>query len=216
MNILAIDSASSAISLAVSKGDEIICHETALSENQSEYIMAHIDEIVKKALLKPENLNCILCMNGPGSFTGLRIGFSIAKAISLSLNIPFFPISTLETIAFGCETKTISVIKAVKGAFFYAIFENGCRLTQDAEAKTEEFQEIIANNSPNNDKITINGHGARELCEYLPNLMPYLGVKADKIGYSKELIHIAKTKEIIHNDYNLFLHSGPDYIRRGS
>lgn len=50
--------------------------------------------------IKPENLVRVVVSGGPGSFTGLRIGFSMAKGLSIGKNIPFTKINTLDAIAF--------------------------------------------------------------------------------------------------------------------
>ncbi|MCL2243857.1 MAG: tRNA (adenosine(37)-N6)-threonylcarbamoyltransferase complex dimerization subunit type 1 TsaB [Treponema sp.] len=100
MNILAIDAACSTLSIAVARNDEIIYEVKDSGTKQSEIIMDCIDSLMKKASLKPQALNGVLCMGGPGSFTGLRIGYSIAKGLALSLSIPFVPVPTLDCIAF--------------------------------------------------------------------------------------------------------------------
>lgn len=98
MNILAIDSATSILSVAVNNGENVFYKEDNTGARQSESAMLLIDEIMREADLKPSDLNGVVCMGGPGSFTGLRIGYSIAKGLALSLNIPFVAVPTLEKI----------------------------------------------------------------------------------------------------------------------
>ena len=66
----------------------------------SENLMPMIDEALKKAELKPTDINLIVCDIGPGSFTGIRIGVATAKAFSDSLDIPCIGISSLEALAY--------------------------------------------------------------------------------------------------------------------
>ena len=99
MNFLAIDSASSILSIAVSKGDEVFYKEVSSEDVRlSESAMVVINNIMKNADLKPCDLDGVLCMKGPGSFTGLRIGYSIAKGLALSLNVPFAVVPTIKDI----------------------------------------------------------------------------------------------------------------------
>jgi len=100
MNLLAIDSAADILSVALSCGDEIFYAQAAEGMRQSELVMDLIDSLFKKASLEPCDLNGVLCMGGPGSFTGLRIGYSVAKGLALSLSIPFAAIPTLDCIAY--------------------------------------------------------------------------------------------------------------------
>lgn len=65
----------------------------------SSHIMPMIDRLFKNNNLKIKQLNKIFVVNGPGSFTGLRIGVTIAKTLAWSLNIPVVPVSSLEVLA---------------------------------------------------------------------------------------------------------------------
>lgn len=56
--------------------------------NKTQIILPMIDKILRKHLLKPEDLSEIQINTGPGSFTGLRVGLAIASALSFVLKIP--------------------------------------------------------------------------------------------------------------------------------
>jgi len=221
MNLLAIDSACSILSIAVSKGDDIIYTETDAETKQSEIAMECIDSQMKKTSLKPQDLNGILCMGGPGSFTGLRIGYSIAKGLALSLSIPFVPVPTLDCIAYQITTDNsaetfeiaLTAIEARKNAFFYAFFRSGERLTPDTDGTAEQI--IAAINSYKSKKIMLAGPGAISLYSALPPQTKNNIIIDDKIrGYAKELILIAKDKNLFNNDNSAYLYSGPEYIRK--
>ena len=219
MNLLAIDSASSLLSVAVARGEKIEYGEFEAGMKQSEYVMNCIDEQMKISGLKPQELYGIVCMGGPGSFTGLRIGYSIAKALALALDIPFAPIPTLDCIAYSplpCCGLVIPVIQARKGSFFYSFFEGTERLTADTEAGIDELAKIISKKVKKGEKHTIKGPGAGLLYNALPpNLKPEFKVSGQG-GYARELISIAKNREIFHNDNTVYLYTGPDYKREGS
>ncbi len=59
-----------------------------ITSNKTQIILPMIEEILKKHLLKPEDLSGIQINPGPGSFTGLRVGLAIANSLSFALKIP--------------------------------------------------------------------------------------------------------------------------------
>jgi len=215
MNLLAIDSACSTLSVAVSRGEDVLYAQTEAGMKHSELVMDMINEQTEKAGLKPCDLNGILCMGGPGSFTGLRIGFSIAKGLALSLNIPFAAVPTLECIAYTVSGASLPVIQARKDAFFFAAFKDGKRVTEDSDGDIKQIAEIISKKSQENEKIIITGPAADAVFTSLPEeLKPYCHLSRKKSGYAADLINIAIIKKLFYNDTTAFLYSGPEYIRK--
>jgi len=219
VNLLAIDSSCSILSAAVyaSRTDEIFCEEAEAGLKHSELVMGCIENQMAKAGLKPAGLDGVLCMGGPGSFTGLRIGYSIAKGLALSLSIPFSPIPTLDCIAFSFAASqlTVPLIQARKGSFFFTIFRGGSRLLPDTEAGADQIAEEIKKHAQENEKITITGPGSTALYDSLPNEQrESLALSNENRGYAKELILIAKKTNIFANDNTAYLYSGPEYIRK--
>jgi len=215
MNILAIDAACSCLSIAISREDEILyCETDTGSIKHSELVMDMIDSLVKKAALKPADLGGCLCMGGPGSFTGLRIGYSIAKGLSLSLSIPFAPIATLDCIAQHCgDGLILPVIHAGKNSYYSALFRGKERLTPDTDTTAVEIAETI--DSFKNEKITITGPAAAALFDNLPpELKSLVVVNCENRGYAKEMILIAKDRDLFSKDNTAYLYSGPEYIRK--
>ena len=215
MNLLAIDAASSVLSVAVSRGQDFFYTDTEAGMKHSELVMDIINAQTEKAGLKPRDLNGILCMGGPGSFTGLRIGFSIAKGLALSLNIPFAPIPTLECIAYSASGVSLPVIQARKDAFFFSLFEGGNRMIEDTDGTVSQIAGLINEKKQENEKITITGPAADAVFNALPDELKMSCLCSRRnTGYAKELIYIAKNKELFNNDNTAYLFSGPEYIRK--
>jgi len=215
MNLLAIDAACSVLSVAVSRGEDFFYTETEAGMKHSELVMDIINTQTEKAGLKPRDLNGILCMGGPGSFTGLRIGFSIAKGLALSLNIPFVPIPTLECIAYSASGVCLPVIQARKNAFFFALFEGERRIMEDMDGTVSQIAGVISEKKHENEKINITGPAADVVFNALPEeLKPLCVCSFKNTGYAKELIYIANNKCLFNNDNTAFLYSGPEYIRK--
>lgn len=66
----------------------------------AEKLLETIDSVMKSAELKPVDLGAIAVSNGPGSFTGLRIGMSAAKGIAFGSSLPIIQVPTFEALAF--------------------------------------------------------------------------------------------------------------------
>jgi len=215
MNLLAIDTACSMLSVAVSRGQEIFYSQTEAGMKHSEIIMDTINAQTEKAGLKPRDLNGILCMGGPGSFTGLRIGFSTAKGLALSLSVPFAPVPTLDCIAYSSSGVSLPVIQARKDAFFFALFEGGRRAAEDADGTANQIADVIGKKKYGNEKIIITGPAADALFNSLPEeIKPLCACSCKNTGYAKELIYIARDRDLFSADNTAFLYSGPEYIRK--
>ncbi len=121
MKYLFIDSASANLVVAIIINDEIkYIFDKQVGQDTSSIIMPEIAKAFKKANILPEDLNKIFVVNGPGSFTGIRVGLTVAKTMAWTLKIPIVPISSLEVIASGSTDKiNIALIDARRG-FVYA------------------------------------------------------------------------------------------------
>jgi tRNA threonylcarbamoyladenosine biosynthesis protein TsaB len=98
--LLAIDSATQILSLALHNGDQIISESTWTTPNRHTVeLMPAIQQLLGRSRLSPTDLTGLAVSQGPGSFNGLRIGFSAAKGLSLALTIPLIAIPTLDILA---------------------------------------------------------------------------------------------------------------------
>jgi len=217
LNLLAIDCASFILSVAVSNEDEIFFEEAKEGMKQSELSMDLIDGTVKKAGLKPKDLNGVICSGGPGSFTGLRIGYSIAKGLALSLSIPFASIPTLNCIqkSFtrrgGTEEFIIPVIEARKNTYFYSIYKNNQELIREKEGDCDQIADEIKKFK---EKIILTGYSSKHLYDsFTEEIKRMIILNEEKICYAQELINTAKEENIFNNDSSAYLVSGPEYIR---
>jgi len=219
MNILAIDTAGSILSVAVErscKEDEILYTETEAGVKHSEIVMDLIDDLMKKASLSPGDLDGVVCMKGPGSFTGLRIGFSIAKGLALSLSIPFAAVPTLDCMVLPHSGLALAAIEARKGAWFFAFYRDGKPLSPTTDGDTTQIAAEIERHIENKTQtITLAGSGSPSLFDSLPQKIKNSIIPAfENRGFAKELIYIAKKDRLLENNIETLLYSGPDYIRK--
>ncbi len=90
MNILALDTTSKYLSLAIAKNDNIIAaFHRVMDQRQCEQLLPQIDKLLKKAKVKLKDIDCIAFSKGPGSLTALRIGAATVKGFALGAN-PIF------------------------------------------------------------------------------------------------------------------------------
>lgn len=99
--ILSIETATKNCSVGLSlNGQTVLCREIAENGySHAEKLHVFIEEILQEAKITFSDLKAIAVSQGPGSYTGLRIGVSAAKGLCYSLNIPLIAIDTLETLA---------------------------------------------------------------------------------------------------------------------
>ena len=100
MNSLFIDTHDKDIIITLFKNGKVLEASLKSSErHHSDFTMSMIESVLKNNNLTVHELDEILVVNGPGSFTGVRIGVTIAKTLAYTLNIPIKTITSLECLA---------------------------------------------------------------------------------------------------------------------
>lgn len=123
MITLYLDTTSSYLYTALLKDEEIIAEiKELLGNNLSEYTLPRIEEMLNVKGINVNNIGKIIVVNGPGSFTGIRIGLTIAKTLAWAKNIPIIPISSLEVMALSSDGEYDYVVPAIDARrdFVYA------------------------------------------------------------------------------------------------
>lgn len=100
--ILQIETATPVCSVALAIDGNCVSYKEVVKENShSSLLTVMIEELLHEQNLKPSQLDAVAVSMGPGSYTGLRIGVSVAKGMCYALNIPLIAISTLKALAWG-------------------------------------------------------------------------------------------------------------------
>lgn len=100
MKYLVIDTCTSSLIISIIQNDKILAiHEEKLNSDMSTKIIPVMQELFNNLNMEPKDIDKILVAVGPGSFTGIRIGVTVAKTFAWSLNIPIVPFSSLELMA---------------------------------------------------------------------------------------------------------------------
>jgi len=218
MKLLAIDTFSSILSLALLNDNTMHYAQSETGMKHSELVMQLTDSLCKEAGIKPFDLEGVLCMEGPGSFTGLRIGYSTAKGLALSLSIPFAAIPTFDCISHSYKESAflLTLTDARKNAWFYAFFRDGKRHSCDSDGDMRQIvNDLNGFKKDINEKIILAGPGAPSFFEaVLSGQKENFIFTGEKGGYAKELIKTAQELNIFENDNSQFLISGPSYLRK--
>lgn len=115
MNILAIDTASRYLSLAICVNEEVFETFKLVDNKHSDYVLPEIEQLLIRANCKISQIEFISYNQGPGSFTGLRIGLSVALGLAFGIDVKLIPVPSfaLHAIAqyekFGCRDKQVLV-----------------------------------------------------------------------------------------------------------
>ncbi|GHV81539.1 tRNA (adenosine(37)-N6)-threonylcarbamoyltransferase complex dimerization subunit type 1 TsaB [Spirochaetia bacterium] len=215
MNILALDTASTILSAALASGDGVRYMETDAGLKHSEILMEMVDTLMRAAALEREDLELAACMKGPGSFTGLRIGFAAAKGLAAALGIPLVSAPTLDCMAAPYAVwpgLVIPAIDAKKQRFFTALYRGNERLSAYMDAEPGDIAALAAAAAG---PILLTGPDAPLL---LPRLEALLGEgrlfldPAHRHGKARELLAIAE-KDFRTGKTDIPF-SGPEYLRK--
>ncbi len=144
--ILFIDTHDELITVALKNNDDLFI-KTKMSEySHSVYTMPMIESLFKDNNLNVKDLKKIIVVNGPGSFTGIRIGLSIAKTMAYALNIDINTISSLTSylISSDLNEKRKAVIEDNKGYYISVMDENNNIIVNEyySEEDNENYPQV--------------------------------------------------------------------------
>ena len=119
--------------------------EDISKQNHSVLVMPMIESILKSNKITTSDLNELIVVNGPGSFTGVRIGVVIAKTLAYTLNIPIKTITSLECILVSNKSNKnkLATISDTKGKYVGYFNKDNEILEEFKYLKTSEFEEYI-------------------------------------------------------------------------
>ena len=100
--ILALDTTTTNCSAALLYNGEIIQELSTTPRVHNEKILHMVNDVLKKAKITMQQLDYIALSIGPGSFTGVRLGVSIAQGLAMGSNLKIIPVSSLHAVAHNC------------------------------------------------------------------------------------------------------------------
>tara|TARA_R110002124_G_scaffold66928_1_gene181874 strand:- start:2302 stop:3030 length:729 start_codon:yes stop_codon:yes gene_type:complete len=137
--VLAIDTTTQACSVALSIGNSVSSRFQLASREHTRLLLPMVNALLSEAEITLSELDALAFTRGPGSFTGIRIGFSVVQGLALGGDIPVLPVSSLETLAHTACRKLIiedsyrllPMFDARMDEVYWSVFEwNGVGLTR--------------------------------------------------------------------------------------
>lgn len=184
MRYLYIDTSSSYLYTAIVENERVISEiKEKFGQSLSELALPKIASMFEKNNIEAKDIDKIIVVNGPGSFTGIRIGITIAKVYSWSLNIPITTITSLEAMALSSDKQQthVPIINARRGYVYTAIYDKDYNeILKPQHMKLEDLQkklnelgeyEYISNDS---------FEGLDNITPYDPNLEKIVSYFKDK------------------------------------
>lgn len=213
---LAIDCSGEALSIAVCNGEKYFTGSLNTGHQHSEKLIDFIDYALKQIEIEPLDLEFCVCPKGPGSFTGLRLGFSSLKALSMAANCPLYAFETLDIWANQFKFwpgLVISTIDAKKKQFYCKIYRKGEAITKTIDISPEKIVSFI---DPE-EQVLITGPDSKLLEEKLQELLPQTDIRnaCESLTSCVPQILLQMSKEaILKKEKPLSDAEGPIYIRK--
>jgi tRNA threonylcarbamoyladenosine biosynthesis protein TsaB len=154
--ILAIETASEACSVAVTREDAHFVQELGNVHKHAEVVLSLVDAVLQEAKLALSDIDIFAFGRGPGSFTGLRVACSVAQGFGFAMNKPLLPISTLLALAHrayreNAQRAVFAALDARMGEIYWGAFRFDneinvvCedKLSKPAAMEVEELQNVM-------------------------------------------------------------------------
>lgn len=127
MITLALDAATYAGSVAVLDGSRLVGERTvAMRGRDFEALMPAVAAVLAECGVEPTRLGRVVCGEGPGSFTSLRIAGGIAKGIAMAVGIPLVPVSSLALVVASSDSRSagryLAALDALRGEHYVELY----------------------------------------------------------------------------------------------
>jgi tRNA threonylcarbamoyladenosine biosynthesis protein TsaB len=179
MKILAIECTHGFASAAVSDGGRVVERRLADWQKTAESLVPLVMQTMEAAGVTVTELDGVAVSSGPGSFTALRIGLSVAKGIAFGAGLRLVPVPTLLAMAAAASehlasTRIVSVIPSRVGEYFYSIFSTENGELSEIESSRCLVSELPARLAALSGNFAIVSRSSEMLAEEAPALAPHL------------------------------------------
>ena len=217
MKIFAVDTSSNVASAAVCDGDRLICEISVNNKlTHSETLMPIIEEVFRRSELTPEDIDLFAVSDGPGSFTGLRIGVTTVKSLAHAADKQVAGVNTLEAMCFNipfCPYIISPIMDARRGEVYNAFyrFENGS-LKEICPPRALPLSECIAELKEMSEKVVFLGDGVPVHKDEIKNTLGELAY------FAPQNVNMQKASGVIeaakHKKAQKYYELVPEYLRK--
>ena len=161
MKSLFIDTSSSNVTFAIVNNNNILAtYINKIESDLSKEVFSIIDNLFKESQMVPNDIDTIFIVNGPGSFTGVRIGVTIAKTYAWALKKKIVPVSSLELMASGYNDNVVAMIDARRNFVYAGVYDKNlnnlmedCYINIDELISKTNCKNFVSYDNLNVDKI---------------------------------------------------------------
>jgi tRNA threonylcarbamoyl adenosine modification protein YeaZ len=141
---LALDTSHLYASVAIIRDGKILCYKSNEKPNkQAETINLTIEDALNDLKMAFQDLDYVAVAAGPGRFTGLRVGISVANAIKTALKLPLISVSNFEAIAHNHTKNQMGIIlEAGVGKFYFQSFDKRIASSEIIVVNKDEAEEL--------------------------------------------------------------------------
>ena len=173
--LLAVDTSTQSVGIALFDGNQILCEESWISRRFHTVELANaVQSNLFRAGLSAADLHVLAVANGPGSFTGLRIGLGVAKGLSYACSLPLLGIPTLDVLAYslkGIPYLICPILESKKNEIYSAVFRGGDNFNKILEYKCEDIYTLLARIGSLKEKVIFLGEGVKNYQEIIKEKM---------------------------------------------
>lgn len=214
--LLHLETATESCSVALSAGGELLAFAEAEPMSHAATLTLLIQDCLNQCNIKAKDLAAISVSKGPGSYTALRVGASVAKGMCYALNIPLLAIDTLQSLAMAASAEIknenalyVPMLDARRMEVYTAIFDAKGSVVRPLESLIIDEQSDATFQSLSNE-IVFTGNGVDKCKEIL---MSKGFILLPKKNSAKYLIKIAYQYFIDKNFTNISVFS-PEYAKQ--
>jgi tRNA threonylcarbamoyladenosine biosynthesis protein TsaB len=191
--ILGLDTSTEILGLALLREGRVVSSlSLAVGRSHSEKLPGTLDRFLSEAGALVTDLSGMAVSIGPGSFTGLRVGLSLAKGMTSTLGLPLVGVQTLKALAWRYRPSRLpigAILDARKGEVFYSLFEEREGKLERKTPDSALSPEALANEI--RDPTLFVGSGVRVYGDFLQNRLGSLAIYASPNPESPDPADIA-------------------------
>ena len=174
MNLLAIETATEACSVALLHGDALLDRSELAPRRHAELVLPMAEDLLAEAGITRRQLDAIAVGRGPGAFTGVRLAISVAQGLALALDIPVVPVSSLAALAMQAPNSGAAILAAID-ARREEIYAGTFRFGDDGLVEPLDRERVIAASDlllPEVDAWNVLGSGWRSYDDAIRERLP--------------------------------------------
>ena len=191
MKVFYIDTSSSYLYSGI-VSDNILLASTKINfeKDLSKYTLAEVEKLFKDSSLTPNNIDKIIVVSGPGSFTGIRIGMTLAKIFAWSLKKEITTITSLDAMSSSVDTNKLKVpiIDARRGYVYAGIYENDDIILENCYIKLDNLKEKLNELKKEYVFITNNNLSLENTLNYDPDILRIVNKYKNKESINPHLV----------------------------